>query len=214
MSGARRLPRPDDIGTILTSARSPAIMGEGTVRFRHAVRVLALLDGIAAIVGGVHQFARKARRHRVLAARTGGGDQPADGERLGTLQPHLDRHLIGGAADAAAADLDARLHIVERVVEDADRVALGARLDRVEGAVDDPFRDRLLAVEHDAVHEFGEDHVPKTGIGQDFALLGATTTGHTALPFSSAGSGTRPGLTAAIISGAWRRIWNGTGDDP
>jgi hypothetical protein len=31
---------------------------------------------------------------------------------------HLDRHLVGGAADAAGADLDARLHVVERVVED------------------------------------------------------------------------------------------------
>src|SRR3712207_8112159 len=27
---------------------------------------------------------------------------------------HLDRHLVGGAADAAAADLEGRLHVVER----------------------------------------------------------------------------------------------------
>ena len=48
-----------------------------------------------------------------------GGDQPADRQRLGTLGADLDRHLVGRTADAAAADLDARLHIVERVVEHA-----------------------------------------------------------------------------------------------
>src|SRR3546814_4753839 len=88
-----------------------------SVGFRHAVRVLALLHRVAAIVRCIEQLARKARRHRVLAARTGGGDQPADGERLGTLRAHLDRNLIGSTADAAAADLDARLDVVERVVE-------------------------------------------------------------------------------------------------
>jgi hypothetical protein len=88
----------------------------------------------------------RARRHGVLRAAAGGRDQPADGERLGALRANLDRHLIGRAADAAAADLDAGLHVVERVVEHADRLALGARLDGLEGAIDDAFGDGLLAV--------------------------------------------------------------------
>src|SRR5688500_10618874 len=185
-------------------------MREGAVGFRHTVRVLALLDRIAAIVGGVHELARQAAGHGVLAAAAGRADQPADRQRLGALGADLDRHLVGGTADSAAADLDARLHVVERVVEDADRIALGAGLDRVEGAVDDAFGDRLLPVEHDGVHEFRQHDVPELRIGEDFALLGATTTGHILVSFSSALSGTGPGLT----SDAWRRTWNGTGGGP
>src|SRR5690606_40023936 len=102
----------------------PAVMAEGAVRLGHAMRVLALLDRIAAIARSVEQLAGQPRGHRLLAARAGGGDQPADGERLGALGAHLDRHLVGRAADAAGADLDARLHIVERVMEDGERILL------------------------------------------------------------------------------------------
>ena len=65
----------------------------------------------------------------------------------------------------------AGLHIAQRVVEHPDRVLPGALLDAVEGAVDDAFGDRLLAVEHEAVHELGEDDVAEFRIGQDFALV-------------------------------------------
>src|SRR5690606_26359499 len=36
----------------------------------------------------------------------------------------------------------------------------------------------FLAVEHDAVHELGKNDIPELRIGQDFPLLGATTTSH------------------------------------
>src|SRR4051812_26470961 len=170
-------------------------MREGAVRLGHAVRVLALLHRIAAVLRRVHQLARKARGHRLFGAAASRGDQPADGKRLGALRADLDRDLVGRAADPAAADLDARLHIVERVMEHADRLALEAGFDAFEGAIDDAFGDRLLAVEHDRIHELREDHVPELGIGQDFALLWAATTSHWTIPFSSASSGTRPGLT-------------------
>ena len=80
------------------------------------------------------------------------------------------------AADAAAADLDARLDVVERIMEHAQRLALGALLDSVERAIDDVLGDGLLAVQHDAVHELGQHDVPELRIGQDFALLWAAAT--------------------------------------
>src|SRR5690606_6775111 len=70
----------------------PAVVREGAVGVGHAVRVLALLDRVAAVVGGVHQLAREARGHGRLRTPAGGGDQPADGERLGALRTDLDRH--------------------------------------------------------------------------------------------------------------------------
>src|SRR5207249_5572872 len=130
----------------------------------------------AAVLRGVHQLTREAPRHRLFRAGARSRDQPPDGERLGALGADFDRHLIGRAADAAGADLDARLHIVERIVEHANRLALQAGLDAFERAIDDAFGDGLLAVEHDAIHELGEDDIPELGIGEDFALLWATTT--------------------------------------
>src|SRR6185369_13014219 len=107
----------------------------------------------------------------------------------------------GRTADAAAADLDTRLHIVECVMEHADRLTLQASFDIVESAIDDTFGDRLLTVEHDRIHELGQDDIPELRIGKDFALFWATTTSHWIIPFSSASSGTRPGLTAVDYLG-------------
>ena len=46
--------------------------------------------------------------------------------RPGRARAHLDRDLIGRTTDAAAADLDLRLHVVQRIVEQLDRIGLGA----------------------------------------------------------------------------------------
>src|SRR5689334_8426038 len=93
------------------------------------------------------------------------GDEPADRKRLATLGANLDRNLIGCATDAAAAHFDTRTDIVERIVEYAERLALGARFDRFERSVDDAFGGRLLAVEHDGIHEFGQHDIAELGIG-------------------------------------------------
>src|SRR3954471_544266 len=88
-------------------------------------------------------------------------------------------------------------------MEHADRLALEARFDALERAVDDAFGDRLLAVEHDRIHELRQDDIPELRIGEDFALLWATTTRHWKIPFSSAG----PGLQ---LPGAYSRGLLGT----
>src|ERR1700748_813240 len=72
----------------------PAIVREGAVGVGHLVVVSALLDGRAAIVGGVHQLARQAALHGGLVAAAGGGDQPANGERARTVGAYFDGHLI------------------------------------------------------------------------------------------------------------------------
>src|SRR6185437_11929497 len=148
------------------------------------MRVLPLLHRIAAVLRSIHELAREAGRHRLLRAGARRGDEPADGERLGALRTDLDRHLVSGAADAAAADLDAGLHIVERVVKHAQRLNLHARLDIVERTIDDSFGNRFLPVEHDGIHELGEDDIPELRIGENLALLWATTTSHWTVPFS------------------------------
>src|SRR5690242_12385981 len=80
-------------------------------------------------------------------------------------------------------------------MEYAQRLDLHARFDIVERAIDDAFGDGLLSVEHNGIHELGEDDIPELRIGKDLALLGTATTSHWMFPFSSASSGTCPGLT-------------------
>ena len=63
-------------------------------------------------------------------------------------------------------------------MEDLDRVSLGLGLDLVEGAVDDAFGNRLLALIHEVVHELRDHEVAELRIRVDFTLLGAMTTRH------------------------------------
>src|SRR5215475_1947082 len=79
----------------------PAIVGEGLVGLRHAMRVFALLHRLAALVRGVDDLVGELLEHALAAAATRVLFDPAHGERRGALGPHLDRDLIGGAADAA-----------------------------------------------------------------------------------------------------------------
>src|SRR6185437_12930212 len=106
------------------------------------------------------------------------GDQPADRERLAAIGPHLDGHLVGGAADPARANLDRGTHIVERIVEHAQRILARALGDAIERAVDDAFGNRLLALVHQAIHEFGDDEIAEFRIRQNFALNSGTATRH------------------------------------
>src|ERR1041385_5249579 len=89
------------IDHLLFTCNSPLVMRERLVRFRHAVRVVFLLDGVAAVVGGVEHLAGEAVGHRLLAAGACGADDPADGETPSALLRDFDRHLVGRAADAA-----------------------------------------------------------------------------------------------------------------
>src|ERR1700741_346149 len=95
----------------------PAVVREGLVGLRHAVGVLTLLDGFAALVRGVDDLVGELLAHALAAARSRVFLQPAHGERGGALGPDLDGHLIGGAADAPRLHLDARPHVLERAAE-------------------------------------------------------------------------------------------------
>src|SRR5580692_11885326 len=66
---------------IVFSYSLPAVVGERAVRVCHLVRVFALLHRVAAIVGGVHEFARQTAGHVLLAAAARGRDDPADRQR-------------------------------------------------------------------------------------------------------------------------------------
>src|SRR5258708_1310875 len=86
----------------------PAIVREGTVGFRHPVHVFTLLDGVPPAIRRVKQLGREPLRHRLFVTFACRRNQPADTQRLPAHVADFDRHLIGGAADAARADLHRR----------------------------------------------------------------------------------------------------------
>src|ERR671912_2791320 len=106
----------------------PAVVREGLVRLGHLVGVLAPLHGGTEAVARVEQLVHQALGHRLLATGSAVLDQPAQAERGAPRGTDLDRHLVGRATNAAAADLEGRLHVVQGALEGDDRVgvALGA----------------------------------------------------------------------------------------
>ena len=82
----------------------------------------------------------------------------------------LDRHLVGRATDAAAADLEGRLDVVERALERDDRVVAGLLAAALEGAVHDALGDGPLAVEEHLVDQRGDQRRAVDRVGDDRAL--------------------------------------------
>src|SRR5690606_1496169 len=68
--------------------------------------------------------------------------------------------------------------VVDRGGEHLDRLLAGLGMDLVERSVDDTLGDRLLAREHDDVHEFREFDVAELGIRENLAFGDFATTGH------------------------------------
>src|SRR5689334_11084280 len=62
------------------SCRSPTIVRERLVGFRHLVRVVALLHRVSTVLRRVDQLGRQALAHRLFAAAARVRDQPAHGQ--------------------------------------------------------------------------------------------------------------------------------------
>src|SRR5687768_3411214 len=162
----------------------PAVVREGLIRFRHPMRVFALLHGAAAQVRRVEQLVRKLLLHRLaVAALSRERDQPADAERETPVRVHFDRDLVIRAADAARLHFEARLHVVERLLEDLERVVAGALLDDVEALVEDPLRRAPLAVAHHRVDELADQRAVVKRIRRKFPLWNFSSTRHDSVPY-------------------------------
>src|SRR5207245_92928 len=130
----------------------------------------------------------------------GGGEQPADGERLPAVGAHLDRDLVGRSPDAPGPHLDLRHDVVERLPEDGERVLLGLGLDYPHGTIDDRLGDRLLALVHHRVHELGDHIVLVFRIGDDLAFFGTVATGHLVLTWLLLFASSWPGSSRPLTS--------------
>src|SRR6266478_2886063 len=156
----------------------PAIVREGTVGFRHPMHVFTLLDGVSPAIRCVEQLGREPLRHRLFIALARRHDDPANAECLTAHGAHFDRHLIGGATDAARTYFDRRHHVLKRLLENRQRALLGLGLDQAERAIDYTLGGRLLAVVHHRVHELRDDDVPELRIRLHFTFFSRMAARH------------------------------------
>src|SRR4029453_6220920 len=92
-----------------------------------------------------------------VAARTRVADDPTDAERKPAVGVDLDRHLVVAAADPARFHFEARLHVVDRLLEDFQRIVAGLLLDDVEALIEDALGRAALAVVHHTADELGDE---------------------------------------------------------
>src|SRR5947208_5824071 len=131
----------------------PAVMAEGLVGLRHLVGLFFAPHRAAGVVHRVHQLGRELLAHGLPRALARGVDEPACRQRHAPRRTHLDRHLIGCAANATRLDLDERCGIADRGVEPLAGVATRLRLGLRQRAVHDRRGNGLLAVLHHVVDE-------------------------------------------------------------
>src|SRR4051794_14922282 len=164
------------------AGRSPAVVGEGLVGLGHLVGVLATLHRGTEAVGGVEDLVHEPVGHGLLTSLGGVADQPAQREGGAPGALDLDRHLVGGATDAAGLDLDGRLDVVHGPLERDHGVGAGLVAAALEGGVDDALGDLLLAVLEHLGDELGDQLRPVDRVDVERPLGGGTLARHQ--PFS------------------------------
>src|SRR5918997_1061561 len=170
----------------------PAVVREGLVRLGHLVGVLAAFDRGAQTVARVEQLVHQALGHRLLATGAAVLDQPAQAERGAARGADLDRDLVGRTTDAAAADLEGRLDVVQRTLERDHRVGVGLGAAALEGAVDDRLGDRALAVDEHLVDQLGHQRRLVHRVGDQRAARCGALARHVSSSPSSRRTGCEP----------------------
>src|SRR5262245_46843890 len=133
--------------------KSPPVVRERLVGLGHLVGVLTTLHRGPEAVARVQQFVLQPLDHGLLAAGLGVLHDPAQTQGGLPGGTDLDRHLVGRATDAAAANLEGRLDVVHRALERHHRVGAGLLARTLEGAVHDPLGQGPLALGEDLVDQ-------------------------------------------------------------
>src|ERR1051325_66926 len=142
------------------------------------MRVLFLLDRVAAIVRRIEQLAREPVNHRLLAAPACVLHYPADGQRSTPLLVYLNRNLVGGTADAARLDFDRGPDILDRALENLERLFAGLITDARQRVIEDSLGCGLLTAPHHAVDELRHQRIVIDRVGQHFASFGNSSSWH------------------------------------
>src|ERR687892_1583460 len=153
-------------------------MREGAIGLGHPVSIFLFLYRRAAAIRRVDQLRRELFFHRFFTAVARRLNEPAHAERQTSLWSHLDRYLISRAADTTGANLDGGPGIFDGPFKDAQRVFLGPRFNQAQSAIENIFRDALLATAHDRVDELRNQLVAILRVWQYFSFSDFTFARH------------------------------------
>ncbi len=154
----------------------PTIVAERFVRFGHLVGVFALFNSSTTRLNSIHQLACQALFHGVLIALACCSDQPANGQCFATLRANFDGNLVRCTTHTAGAYFDRRFDVIKSFVEHFHRSALDLAFNAVKCVVNNFLCNRLFTVDHQVVHEFGQNAVTKLCVWQYFAFFSGVTT--------------------------------------
>src|SRR5437763_1855299 len=149
----------------------PPVVSERLVRLCHLVKVFLALDRRAGVVRGVDQLRREPVRHRLLLAPAAVLHEPSKRKRRRAPARDFDRNLIRRATDAAAAHLELRPDVVDRLLQPRDLLVARAVLQSVERRVHDVLGGATLAALQHLVHQLRYERAPVHGVENDLALL-------------------------------------------
>src|SRR5215469_6238034 len=164
----------------------PAIVRERLVRLSHAVNVFLLLHRGATSVRGIEQLSRQLVDHALLATRAAIGHEPTNRQRRPALRVHLNGHLVVRTTDAAALHFQHRLHVLNSLLEELDRLVATLLLEVLHRLVEDGLRGRLLAAPHHAVDKLRDQRRLIDRIRCHFPLRDITFSRHSSSSSPSA----------------------------
>src|SRR6266403_1891153 len=133
--------------------RLPPVMRERLVRFRHAVHVFLLLHRSAARIRRIDQLIRELVHHRLARAFPRILQQPANRQRLPAERIYFHRNLVVRAAHAPRLHFQQRLHVLDGLLENLQRIVVGLLRHLIHRAVKHALRRRLLAFPHHRADE-------------------------------------------------------------
>ena len=87
-------------------------MRKSLISVGHAVRILFLLNSVAAIICRVENLSRKTICHRLFAASARVGNNPTNSQGTAPLLVNFNRNLIRRTADAPRLHFNRRLDVV------------------------------------------------------------------------------------------------------
>src|SRR6266404_9604509 len=138
---------------LLRNSLLPPVMRERLVRFRHAVHVFLLLHRSAARIRRIDQLIRELVHHRLARAFPRILQQPANRQRLPAERIHFHRNLVVRAAHAPRFHFQQRLHVLDGLLEDFQRIVVGLLRHLIHRAVKHALRRRFLAFPHHRADE-------------------------------------------------------------
>src|SRR6202789_413965 len=117
------------------------------------MNVFLLLHRGAAAIGSVEKLSSELLNHSLFATRAAISHQPTNRQRRAPLRQHFDRHLVVRTTNAAALHFKHRLHVLNSLLEELQRLIPTLGLKVGHGLIEDALGSRLLTTPHHAVDE-------------------------------------------------------------